>query len=101
MGARMIVERLEEYGVRVERVINCGGIPARNPMVMQIYADVLNRPIGDRAKSADLRVGSAIAASVVAGKSTAGTPSSTCHRGDERRAGSHSLQSRSASRCDL
>ena len=56
-GARVIVERLEEYGVRVERVVNCGGIAARNPMVMQIYADVLNRPIAIAKSLANLPLG--------------------------------------------
>ena len=44
-GARTIIERFEEYGVKVERVVNCGGIAAKNPLVMQIYADVTGRPM--------------------------------------------------------
>jgi len=71
-GARVIVERLEEYGVRVDRVINCGGIAARNPMVMQIYADVLNRPIAIARSLQTCALGSAIAAAVVAGKERGG-----------------------------
>ena len=42
-GARVIIDRLEEYGVHIEEVINCGGIAEKNPMLMQIYADVTNR----------------------------------------------------------
>lgn len=71
-GSRVIVERLEEYGVPVERVINCGGIAARNPMVMQIYADVLNRPIAIARSLQTCALGSAIAAAVVAGKERGG-----------------------------
>lgn len=71
-GSRVIVERLEEYGVPVERVINCGGIAARNPMVMQIYADVLNRPIAIARSLQTCALGSAIAAAVVAGKEVGG-----------------------------
>lgn len=71
-GSRVIVERLEEYGVPVERVINCGGIAARNPMVMQIYADVLNRPIAIARSLQTCALGSAIAAAVVAGKEGGG-----------------------------
>jgi len=71
-GARVIVERLEEHGVRVERVINCGGIAARNPMVMQVYADVLNRPIAVARSLQTCALGSAIAASVVAGTARGG-----------------------------
>ena len=71
-GARMIVERLEEYGVPAQRVINCGGIAARNPMVMQIYADVLNRPIAIARSLQTCALGSAIAAAVVAGEERGG-----------------------------
>jgi len=44
-GARAIVERLEEYGVAINEVVVCGGIAEKSPMTMQIYADVLNRPL--------------------------------------------------------
>ncbi len=71
-GARMIVERLEAYGVPAQRVINCGGIAARNPMVMQIYADVLNRPIAIARSLQTCALGSAIAGAVVAGKGRGG-----------------------------
>lgn len=66
-GARAIVERFEEYGVKVQRVVNCGGISARNPLAMQIYADVLNRPIAISRSLQTCALGSAIAAAVVAG----------------------------------
>jgi L-ribulokinase len=42
---RIILERMEEYGVPVERVINAGGIPQNNPVLNQIYADVLGKPV--------------------------------------------------------
>ena len=45
IGARVIMERFEEYGVKVDEVINCGGIAEKNPLVMQIYADVTGRPM--------------------------------------------------------
>jgi L-ribulokinase len=72
MGARVIMERLEEYGVGVKRVINCGGISARNPMAMQIYADVMNRPIAISRSLQTCALGSAIAGAVVAGKAQGG-----------------------------
>ena len=43
-GALTIINRFEEYGVAVKEVVNCGGIAEKNPLVMQIYADVCNRP---------------------------------------------------------
>ena len=42
-GARAIVERLTEFGIPVDRVVNCGGIAEKNDLFMQIYADVLGR----------------------------------------------------------
>ncbi len=44
-GALTIINRFEEYGVKVEQIVNCGGIAEKNPLVMQIYADVTGRPI--------------------------------------------------------
>lgn len=71
-GARVIMERFEEYGVSVGRVVNCGGIAARNPMVMQIYADVMNRPLMIARSTQTCALGSAVAAAVVAGSDAGG-----------------------------
>ena len=46
-GALTIINRFEEYGVKVEQIVNCGGIAEKNPLVMQIYADVTGRPDQD------------------------------------------------------
>jgi L-ribulokinase len=66
-GSRVITERFEENGVNVSRVVNCGGIAARNPLVMQIYADVLNRPVAISRSTQTCALGSAMAGAVVAG----------------------------------
>jgi L-ribulokinase len=42
---RIILDRLEEYGAPVARVIHGGGIPQRNDVLNQVYADVLNKPV--------------------------------------------------------
>jgi L-ribulokinase len=42
---RIILERLQECGVPVERVINAGGIPQKNDMLNRIYANALKKPI--------------------------------------------------------
>jgi L-ribulokinase len=42
---RIILERMEEHGASVERIINGGGIPQRNDTLNQVYANVLNKPI--------------------------------------------------------
>ncbi len=71
-GARIIVERFEEYSVTIERVVNCGGISAKNPMVMQIYADVFNRPLEISRSTQTCALGAAMAGAVVAGTGAGG-----------------------------
>lgn len=65
-GALAIIERLEEYGVRVERVVNCGGIATKSPLVMQIYADVCGRPMHVSASAQTCALGAAIFGATVA-----------------------------------
>lgn len=66
-GALTIINRFEEYGVKIDQVINCGGIADKNPVVMQIYADVTGRPMKVSRSAQTCALGSAIAAAVVAG----------------------------------
>jgi L-ribulokinase len=66
-GARIIMERFEEYGVGVKRVVACGGIAERSPLVMQIYADITGRPMQLSRSAQTCALGAAIAAAVVAG----------------------------------
>lgn len=42
---RVILERMAEHGVAVNRVVNGGGIPQRNETLNRVYANVLNKPI--------------------------------------------------------
>ncbi|MBT9332211.1 ribulokinase [Paracidobacterium acidisoli] len=42
---RIILERMAEHGVPVDRVINAGGVPQRNAILNQVYANVLNKPV--------------------------------------------------------
>jgi L-ribulokinase len=65
-GARAIVERLRERGVPVRRIVCAGGIAEKNPLLMQIYADVLGCEIRVAGSAQTCAVGSAMAASVVA-----------------------------------
>lgn len=71
-GALTIINRFEEYGVRVEQVVNCGGIAEKNPLVMQIYADVTGRPMKISRSAQTCALGAAIAGAVVAGKAAGG-----------------------------
>ncbi len=42
---RIVLERMAEHGVRVDRVINAGGIPQKNEALNRVYASVLNKPV--------------------------------------------------------
>jgi L-ribulokinase len=63
---RIILDRMEEHGVHIKRVINAGGIPQKNGVLNQIYANVLGRPVLVPAKSV-VSLGSAIFAFLAAG----------------------------------
>jgi len=66
-GALTIINRFEEYGVKVEQIVNCGGIAEKSPLVMQIYADVTGRPMKVSRSAQTCALGAAIAGAVVAG----------------------------------
>jgi L-ribulokinase len=66
-GARAILERIQQYGVRTDQVICTGGIAEKNPLLMQIYADVTGCVMQLAGSSQTCALGSAIAASVLAG----------------------------------
>ena len=71
-GALTIINRFEEYGLKVDEIVNCGGIAEKNPLVMQIYADVTGRPIKISRSAQTCALGAAIAGAVVAGKAAGG-----------------------------
>ena len=71
-GARRIMDAFEENSLPVERVFACGGISKKNPMFMQIYADVLNRDIRIARSSQTPALGSAIFGAVAAGSACGG-----------------------------
>jgi L-ribulokinase len=66
-GARAIIERIKEYGVPVDRVVCAGGIAEKNPMLMQIYADITGCTMLVAGSSQACALGGAIAAAVLAG----------------------------------
>ncbi len=63
---RVILERMAENGVHIKRVINAGGIPQKNEVLNQIYANVLGRPVLVPSKRV-VSLGSAIFAFLAAG----------------------------------
>lgn len=66
-GARAILERIKEYGVPVKRIVCAGGIAEKNPMLMQIYADITGCTMQVSTSSQACALGSAISAAVIAG----------------------------------
>jgi L-ribulokinase len=64
-GARAIIERLREYGVPLERIVCAGGIAEKNPLLMQIYADVTGCTMLTAGSGQACALGSAVAAAVV------------------------------------
>jgi L-ribulokinase len=66
-GALTIIRRFEEYGVAVKEVVNCGGIAEKNPFVMQIYADICNRPMKISRSAQTCALGAAIFGAVAGG----------------------------------
>lgn len=71
-GALTIINRIEEYGVPVQEIINCGGLASRNPLLMQIYADVTGRPMKISRSDQTCALGAALFGAVAAGTDAGG-----------------------------
>lgn len=71
-GTRMIVETFIESGVPVNEIYACGGIAEKNPFIMQVYADVLNKEIKISASPQTPAYGSALFGAVAAGSERGG-----------------------------
>ena len=71
-GTRRIIESFNEAGVPINEIYACGGLPQRNTMLMQIYADITGLPfyVAESAQSSGL--GAAILGAVAAGKAGGG-----------------------------
>ena len=66
-GAKIILNRFEEYGVKVEEIITTGGVAHKNPFILQIYADVMERPVRIARSDQACALGAAIVAAVISG----------------------------------
>jgi L-ribulokinase len=66
LHTRVILDRMEEHGVHIRRIINAGGIPQKNDRLNRVYANVLGRPVLVPSKSVT-SLGSAIFAFLAAG----------------------------------
>jgi len=67
-GALTIIRRFDEYGVKIRDVVNCGGIAEKNPLVMQIYADVTGLEMKVARSAQTCALGAAMAGAVAAGR---------------------------------
>ncbi|MFA5728318.1 MAG: ribulokinase [Candidatus Neomarinimicrobiota bacterium] len=67
-GALAIIDRIENYGVPVREIVNCGGLATKNPLLMQIYADVTGRPMKISRSEQTPALGAAIFTAVAAGR---------------------------------
>jgi L-ribulokinase len=66
-GTRKIIESFESNGVPVNKLIAAGGLPARNPLMMQIYADVCQKDLYIIQSEQGPALGAAMHAAVAAG----------------------------------
>ncbi len=71
-GTRTIIEAFNKHGVPITALYACGGIAERNPMLMQIYADVTRMEIRIGRSSQAPALGSAMFGAVAAGKERGG-----------------------------
>ncbi|RFU63868.1 ribulokinase [Peribacillus glennii] len=71
-GTRKIIDSFLESGLEVKEIFACGGLPQRNRLLMQIYADVTNREIKVAESSQDPALGAAMFGAVAAGKDKGG-----------------------------
>jgi L-ribulokinase len=71
-GTRVIVEAFDKNGVPVNELVACGGLPEKNKLLMQIYADVTGREIKVTASKQTPALGSAMFGAVAAGAAAGG-----------------------------
>jgi L-ribulokinase len=71
-GTRMIVETFQKNGVPIRELVACGGLPEKNKLLMQIYADVTGCEIKVTASKQTPALGSAMFGAVAAGGNAGG-----------------------------
>ena len=71
-GTRMIIESFTKSGVPVNEVVACGGLPEKNPMLMQMFADICHTPIIIAASSQTVALGAAMFGALAAGGQAGG-----------------------------
>ena len=69
-GALTIIKRVEEYGVKIDEVINTGGLSIKNETLMQCYADIIGKPMKVSQSEQTCALGAAIFGAAAAGAGT-------------------------------
>ena len=72
MGKKVIIENFENNGIKIESLVFCGGIPYKNKLLNQIYADVLNKTIIVSSELEAAAKSSAIFATLASGRENGG-----------------------------
>ncbi|WHX26122.1 ribulokinase [Virgibacillus halodenitrificans] len=71
-GTKLIIEQFEENNIKINSLVACGGLPQKNKLMMQIYADVTGRKIQIASNTITPAIGSAMYGAVVAGENDGG-----------------------------
>jgi L-ribulokinase len=71
-GTFKIIKQFEEFGVPITEIYACGGLPGKNPLLMQIFSDVTNREIKISASDQTVALGAAMWGAVAAGAANGG-----------------------------
>ncbi len=71
-GTRIIIDDLETNGIPIKEIVTSGGLPERNKLLVQIYADVTGRPVRQTGTSQGGAFGSAMHGAVAAGTEAGG-----------------------------
>mgnify|MGYP002078830728 CR=1 FL=1 len=69
-GALTIIKRVEDYGVKIDEVINTGGLSIKNATLMQCYADIIGKPMKVSQSEQTCALGAAIFGATAAGAGT-------------------------------
>tara|TARA_R110002096_G_scaffold45372_1_gene121882 strand:+ start:556 stop:2238 length:1683 start_codon:yes stop_codon:yes gene_type:complete len=79
-GALTIINRMEEYGIKIDQVVNTGGLAVKNATLMQIYSDILGRPLRVAASDQTCALGAAIFGAASGGDVSISEIQSNCCR---------------------
>lgn len=71
-GTRKVIEAFQVTGIAIDELYACGGLPQRNRLLTQIYADVMGLPIYVAGSSQPSALGAAILGAVAAGAASGG-----------------------------